>query len=209
MQVTLPWSLRWNVQCLPGCSTQNVTIHSLSQGVVSQMLLVQGGWDSRIRHLGTLISNKSGIQPSCTVVETSVTLLGSQVKILDSPREVNLLHRYALLHFADTELLVEVCKQVVQLVLVLFLACPDGSAGSWTTECTGSWAAHDKKSVQRAQNVPKHASNAHLQLHKPQFFPPFSHLATKHAKVSFHSTLARLDLLKFWCWMKSSSESPL
>lgn len=93
---------------------------------------------SGIKHLATLISNKSRIQPFCAVVETSVTLLGGQVDILDAPREVNLLHRYSLLHFDDPELLVAICQQVIQLDLVLVLACPEDSPGNWTIEGTGS-----------------------------------------------------------------------
>lgn len=160
---------------------------------------------SGIRHLATLISNKSRIQPFCGVVETSATLLSSQVNMLWAPREVNLLRRYPLLRLDDPKLLVAICQQVVQLDLVLFLGCPVDSPGSWTDEGTGSWAAHDRKSVQRAKNVLKHASNAHLQLHKPHFF----HFLTWQMMMSFHSKLAVLDLLKFWRWMKASSGSLL
>lgn len=89
-------------------------------------------------HLATLIANKSGIQAFGTVAETSVTLLGSQVNKPDAPRERNLLHAYALLHFDDPELLVAICQQVVQLDLVLFLPCPEDSPGSRTMEGAGS-----------------------------------------------------------------------
>lgn len=84
----------------------------------------------------TLISKKSGIQPFCVVVETSLTLQAIQVIILHAPREVKVLHRYSLLHFEDPEILIAICQQVVQLDLVLFLTCPEDSPGSWTVEGT-------------------------------------------------------------------------
>lgn len=226
-QVTLPWSVRWSVQCLPVAphkmqpnntsNTHKFPVrgrcesayahppphqhfkHHISCLVIRCYLIHSG-----IRHLVTLISNKSRIQPFCAVVET---LLGILVIILDAPWEVNI-----LLHSDDPEILVAICQQVVQLDLVLFLTCPEDSPGSWTVEGTWSWAAHDRKSVQRAENVSKHASNAHLQLHMPLFFFfsfPFFYLATKQVMMSFHSTLALRDLLKFWHWMKLSSGRPL
>lgn len=160
----------WKRQCRPPSAHQHVK-HRIS-GL--EFYLIHSG----IRHLVTLISNKSGIQPFCVVVETSLTLLAAQVITLHAPREFSILHRYSPLHFEDPEILIAICQQVVQLDLVLFLPCPEDSPGCWTVEDTWSWAAHDRKSVQRAENVPKHASNAHLQLHLPHSPPSPTHFLT-------------------------------
>lgn len=127
---------------------------------------------TEIRHLGTLVSNKSRIQPFCAVVEISITLQDSKVNVLDPLREVKLLPWYSVFHFNDPEIFIAICQHVLQLDHVLFLPCPKDSPGSWSDEGAGSWVAHDGKSVQRAENVNKHVSTGRLQPHFFIFFLP-------------------------------------